>query len=309
MKIAIVGAGMAGLACADRLGQDGHEVMLFDKSRGAGGRMSTRRVATATGEVAFDHGAQYFTARDPLFVEQLQRWQTDGIAAPWPAAGPDAWVGIPGMSAPVRALSDAAAVRWQCRIGAFTRHYAGWTLDTAPHAFDAMVVATPAEQAVPLLTPHDPVMAAMAASCVSAPCWTAMAAFAVPVAITPDIIRAAGPIGWAARNSAKPGRAGAEAWVVQATPAWSREHLEEPADTVADALLAALAEQAGGALPDPILRMGHRWRYARTTAIEAGCAWNSALRLGAVGDWLIGPRVESAWLSGQALAERIGAQR
>lgn len=65
MKIVIVGAGMA---CASALVASGHAVTLFDKGRAPGGRMSSRRAATPAGEAAFDHGAQYFTVRDPGFA-------------------------------------------------------------------------------------------------------------------------------------------------------------------------------------------------------------------------------------------------
>ena len=58
MRVAIVGAGIAGLSCALRLQGGDHHVTLFDKGRGAGGRMSTRRVETPAGTAAFDHGAQ-----------------------------------------------------------------------------------------------------------------------------------------------------------------------------------------------------------------------------------------------------------
>ena len=61
MQFAIIGAGMAGIACADALQAAGHAVAVFDKGRGPGGRMSTRRMETPLGTVAFDHGAQYFT--------------------------------------------------------------------------------------------------------------------------------------------------------------------------------------------------------------------------------------------------------
>ena len=64
-RVLIIGAGMAGLSCAAALGSVGHAVTLIDKARGPGGRMSTRRVDTPLGQAAFDHGAQYFTARDP----------------------------------------------------------------------------------------------------------------------------------------------------------------------------------------------------------------------------------------------------
>ncbi|WP_010163027.1 NAD(P)/FAD-dependent oxidoreductase [Sphingomonas sp. PAMC 26617] len=307
MKIAIVGAGIAGSSCGQALQARGHAVSLFDKGRGAGGRMATRRVDGPDGDVSFDHGAQYFTARDPAFGAQVEQWAAAGIVAAWPAAGEDAWVGTPGMNALVKAITDDRDVTWGAKVDAIRRGDGGWLLDPVSDTrFDAVIVATPAEQAGPLLVAHDPAMAAIAQACPSAPCWTAMVAFEDRVAIAGDIVRDSGIIGWAARNSAKPGRGGREAWVVQATPHWSRDHLEDAADGVVDALLSALATEATQPLPATVLRIGHRWRYAKVAAARDGALWDPALRIGAVGDWLLAPRVESAWLSGRMLADRIG---
>ncbi|OYX00993.1 MAG: deoxyribodipyrimidine photolyase, partial [Caulobacter vibrioides] len=85
MKIAIIGAGMAGLSCAQALSAAGHAVQVLDKGRGPGGRMSTRRIKTPQGQVSFDHGAQFFTVRDPEFAARAAAWQAAGVAAPWPA--------------------------------------------------------------------------------------------------------------------------------------------------------------------------------------------------------------------------------
>ena len=79
-RVAVIGAGLAGLHAARRLHDAGAEVRVFDKARGSGGRMSTRR----TDFGAFDHGAQYFTARDPRFRAQVEKWVASGAAAPWP---------------------------------------------------------------------------------------------------------------------------------------------------------------------------------------------------------------------------------
>ena len=306
LKIGIVGAGIAGLSCAEMLRTAGHDVTIFDKGRGAGGRMATRRVPTPSGDVAFDHGAQYFTTRDPRFVAAVTGWQASGAVARWPGAGDDAWVGTPGMNAVVKALSQPLAVQWNSRVDALRRVDRSWFLDSAADdPFDAVIVATPAEQAAPLLVAHDPAMAAMAQGCPSAPCWTAMVAFAERIAIAEDVVRDAGIIGWAARNSAKPGRGGTEAWVIQATADWSRDHLEDKEPGVVDALLSRLAAEATRALPEPVVRIGHRWRYARAKAAHHGSLWNDATQIGAIGDWLLAPRVESAWLSGRMLADRI----
>ena len=82
LNIAIIGAGIAGITAARTLVQAGHHVHVFEKSRGAGGRMSTRDSNVGT----FDHGAQYFTVRDPRFEAALattpdlcRRWSANAV--------------------------------------------------------------------------------------------------------------------------------------------------------------------------------------------------------------------------------------
>ena len=311
MRIAIVGAGMAGLSCGQRLSRLGHEVRLFDKGRGPGGRMATRRMEDGGTTLHFDHGAQYFTARDPRFVEQVAHWEASGVAARWAAAGDDAWVGTPAMNAPLKAMAGELGVQFGTRIEQLVRDGEGWQIDGegAPDArFDAVLVAVPAEQAGPLLQPHAPAMATLADQTASDPCWTLMAGFEAPLALVQDTLRQRGPIGWAARNNAKPGRANEECWVIQASPEWSRAHLEEDAETVAAALLAELAEANGGPLPRQLGATAHRWRFARSGTAGEEALWDAEQRIGVCGDWLIGPRVEAAYMSGLLLAEAVGGR-
>lgn len=317
MRIGIVGAGIAGLACAQGLARHGHDVVLFDKGRGPGGRMSTRRVQTARGEAHFDHGAQYFSVREDDFAQQVSAWVDDGVVAPWPAAGSGAYVGVPAMNSPVRRLADGRDVRWSARVTEMARHGSGWrlTLDGGEVAdVDLAVIAVPAEQAAALLDAAAPDLAARAAAAISEPCWTVMVAFSEPVPVAGDCWRAdeSDPdsghgVGWAARNNAKPGRTGPESWVVQATPAWSRHHIDTDPDDAASALLAALSREFDVRLPARIGTACHLWRFARSAQGGPGPVLDPDRRLGLCGDWLIGPRVESAWLSGTRLAEMIGA--
>ena len=311
MRIAIVGAGMAGMSCGQRLSRLGHEVRLFDKGRGPGGRMATRRMEDGGTTLHFDHGAQYFTARDPRFVEQVAHWEASGVAARWAAAGDDAWVGTPAMNAPLKAMAGELGVQFGTRIEQLVRDGEGWQIDGegAPDArFDAVLVAVPAEQAGPLLQPHAPAMATLADQTASDPCWTLMAGFEAPLALVQDTLRQRGPIGWAARNNAKPGRANEECWVVQASPEWSRAHLEDNAETVAAALLAELAEANGGPLPRQLGATAHRWRFAKSGTAGEEALWDAEKRIGVCGDWLIGPRVEAAYMSGLLLAEAVGGR-
>ena len=125
------------------------------------------------------------------------------------------------------------------------------------------------------------------------------------LAIASDTIRDIGAIGWAARNSSKPGREPDECWVVQATPEWSRSHLEDDAATIATLLRKEFAAAIGEDLPRVLASSAHRWLYARSGKAGSGHIWNEDVSLGVCGDWLIAPRVEAAWMSGKALAEAI----
>lgn len=308
MKIAIIGAGMAGLACADALAAAGHSVALFDKGRGAGGRMSSRRMDTPLGEVTLDHGAQYFTARDPDFRQLVGQWRQAAVAAPWPVAGSDAWVGVPAMNAVIKALAAPHDVSWGCQITGIQRGEGGWTLHYAggqSGPFVAVVLAIPAEQAAALLSLHDFAMARTALTARSQPCWTGMFVFEGALGPVPPVIRNAGMIAWAARNSAKPGRSAVEAWVVQASADWSRTHFDDAPSAIAKHLLQALAEALGTALPATVATSAHRWAYALSAGTGDGALWNEEIGLGVCGDWLLGPRVECAWLSGRTMAQKL----
>jgi hypothetical protein len=311
--IAIIGAGMAGLSCGLRLTELGQTVRLFDKGRAAGGRMATRRATTASGPAQFDHGAQFFTARDATFAAMTARLIATGAAMAWPAAGSACSVGAPGMSAVCKALAAGLDIGVQRRALAPQPDGEGWAIPFEDGGregpFDAVIIATPAEQAVELLAPA-PLFAAQAAAARTAPCWALMCAF--PHGASDDLPEATrlatGPIAWLAVDSAKPGRpAGLACLVAHASAAWSCAHLEWAPEQAAAALLAALAAHAPG-LPDPVLLQAHRWRYAMVEQPAATpFAWDADARIGACGDWRIGPRVESAFVSGRLMAEAIAS--
>lgn len=308
--VGIIGGGMAGLTCATELARRGINSTVFDKGRGPGGRMATRRTAVGDREVSFDHGAQYFTASDPAFTAVCDEWQAHGVIAPWPAAGESALVGTSGMNAPLRHMAEALDVRWGERVEKISRIGDRWrvVVGDQTHEFAQLMVSVPAEQAAALLAEVAPDIARQAASITSDPCWTVMAVFAEPLDIATDVLRNdSAPIPWAARNGAKPGREGAESWVIQGSPDYSREILEQTPDEICPMMLAQFFDQAGIAAVEPAHCAGHRWRFAMVppAAREEAALWDSARALGVAGDWLGGPKVEGAFLSGHTLAQLI----
>lgn len=313
MRVAVIGAGIAGLACADALRATGRVPTLFEKARGIGGRMSTRRTVAGNAEISFDHGATHFTARSSAFKALVRDWQARDLAAPWPSAGLDAWVGTPTMNAPLKEIARVHDVRFATTVTAITRQQHVWTVHSETQRFgpfDAVILAIPAEQAAPLLSLHDFAMARAAMSVTSRPVWSAMFLFPKRLAALPDFLRGPSPLVHAVRNNARPGRHGAEHWVVQADWGWSETHLARDRQAVASALLAILRQIAGEPVPEPLLADAQRWRFAQPSGSELGHLWNPEIGLGACGDWLSHGFVEYAWQSGRALGEAVAnAQR
>lgn len=322
-RVAIVGAGVAGLRLGGLLQARGLSVELFDKARGPAGRISTRRLEWGR----FDHGAQYFTARDPRFVAQVEDWLARGVAARWTArfavleqgelrkevSPPIRYVGVPGMSAVARDLAQGLSIRTGLRIASLRPCGKQWVVVAddgfETEAFDWVVSAVPAPQAPPLLEASTK-MALQAGSMTFLACHAAMIRYAAPLEVDFDaaFVRDS-PLGWVAREASKPGREPSNGWVLHSTPAWSEAHLELPADQVLDALQAAFARALERSLPEPPERASgtvHRWLFARPeTSLTGPAIWDPALGLGVCGDWVQGDRVEDAFLSAERLAESM----
>lgn len=308
IPIAIIGAGMAGLACARHLAQAGHAPVIFDKGRGIGGRLATRR---ADG-LQFDHGAQYVNAHMPGFADLLAELATQGAAAPWrDGTGRTHTVGTPSMAALAKAMGAGLTIHQNAQVTAITRTNTGWTLrigDTDHHAA-RIILTAPAPQVAPLLGENHPLAKAVSAVRL-APCLTLMAAIRAPA---PFITRNApeDALSWIAQDSSKPGRPTGDAtqWVAQASPDFSTQHLEKDPATIAALMLPLLCDRIG-ASPDAVTHAAaHRWRYARVTA-PLGQPFlatpDATLYLG--GDWCLGPRVEAAFTSGTAIAHDLLAR-
>lgn len=319
LRVAIIGAGLAGLTLARFLTGTGFPVKVFDKGRGPAGRMSTRRQDGGT----FDHGAQYFTARDPGFQRMVGTWVEQGLVAEWrgrfgslehgtvtpETEGPVRYVGVPGMNAVARQLASGVDLRCGVRVEHVRREAGAWALASESGEslgeFEVVVAAVPAPQAVPLLS-GAPGLAARAAEVRMEPCWAVMASFDDPVPLPLDGVFLHGsPLRWAARDSNKPGRPPGERWVLHASAEFTREHLEEAPEAVAPRLVEAFARAAGVELR-PREAVAHRWRYARAEpALTEGALFDEHTGLGACGDWCAGSRVEGAFVSAVALSRRI----
>ncbi len=309
----IIGAGVSGLVLARALAAAGAKVVVVEKSRGYGGRMSTKRV----GEAVFDQGAQYFTVRDPAFATLADGWSAQGLVHNWPGSTHRRLVGTPSMTAVPKALAEGVKILREHKVTRACRHPSGccWELDIEEHGImraERVLFACPAPQALALLKAGEFTLPADVAAPLEAlayhPCLALLVTLAGPSAVPAEgVTLSEGPVRWIADNVKK--------GVAQPTPAavtihasaeFSAANYGLPEAEVAALLLPAVQSWLGEAAV--VSTTLHRWKFSepKTTHAER-CVWLPELKVGFAGDAFGGPKVEGAVLSGLALAEKVAA--
>lgn len=313
MKIAIIGAGLSGLVLAERLTSQ-HQVTLFEKARGPGGRMSTRRA----NRHGFDHGAQYFTAQTQEFQAFIESWKDQGLIAAWPdsielqggakVSDKEKWVAAPGMNAVCKALAKSAHVQTGFEITGLDQDAAGWRLfdKMGSHVgpFDWVISTAPAPQTAALFPEEFSGYDALGKVRMSG-CFALMLGFESPLDLPWQALKSGTPpIGWIALNSGKPRRSNDPSLIIQSSNDWADAHIEDDPDEVSVTLLAAASDLTGLDLSNAVQSSLHRWRYAATPE-PAGVPFlkDAGMKLAACGDWCLGSKVEAAFLSATALAD------
>ncbi|WP_144392971.1 NAD(P)/FAD-dependent oxidoreductase [Pleionea sediminis] len=333
MDIAIIGAGLTGLALAKELKALGHSVIIFEKSRGRGGRLVNKRFNWAS----LDIGAQYFTVREPAFKTKVDDWQQQGLVTPWQftpykmnhgtlTLSPDnteRWVGLPAMNAPAKFLANELNIKFNCSITRIEFQNLKWTLhdqkDKFYPGFDWTIITAPVEQSLPLVTEHAAPPEAIT-QIKHTPCWALAFQTSTPLANSEikgifgdEIIR------WVSRDSSKPGRKekSSSNWIVHFSPEWSKKN--QPHQPFKDLtqveqqhwkqrLIETAQTWLRPCFDSPIAISNsyfHFWRYANLEENDAlPFYWADKEKgLALAGAWAAGGRVEGAWKSAMMLLE------
>lgn len=334
---------MTGLSALQVLADEGHQVSVFEKSRGSGGRMATKKA----GEASWDMGAQFIRSHTTRFESQIELWQQQKWIAEWPVqphhidkegCQPSSdditrYVAVPRMTALTRhMLACAHNFHSSTRVIECQRHKEGWYLTSEEQQtfgpFGALLITTPPEQAKPLLAENQQ----LAEHCDVAmlPCWTLLLAFAHPLntAVQAAFVKDS-PISWIANNSSKPQRDNAaqgqlDGWVIQANHRWSQEHQDAPREKVQEELQEAFFNALELTPQQPSEHWLHRWLYAlpdnpvATTNVfvnTPGVLMDADQKLLVSGDWIAtpelvekgkhSPSIENAWLNGQDAGKQL----
>lgn len=313
MKITVVGAGLAGLIAARELVSRGHSVVVIDKGRGVGGRLATRRI----GDAVFDHGAQFFTVRDPRFQAIVDGWLAAGVVRVWCRGfgseqdGFPRYVGSSGMASIAKHLATGLDVRTSSLVfSVLPATNGGWTitLDTGEASeTDVVILTAPIPQSFGFAftggvefpeelrtIDYDRTLGLLVA-------LDGPSAIPFPGALqNPDEV-----FSFIGDNHAK-GISPVPAVTFHANPRWSATHWDTPHDEAEQLLREAAVDYLGGS--SITASNFKRWRFATPQRNWPDRFWsNDAGDMVVAGDAFAGPRVEGAVLSGLAVAAAVSS--
>lgn len=295
-RIAIIGAGLSGALLAKTLHARA-DVTLFDKSQGAGGRLSTRRAEVNGYTFYFDHGAPFFHVNSVAFANVLSPFLELGAVEAWPFGGDGAYVACPKMTALPKALiGDMCFVTQTQIVQMYKNAQNTWNIIDSTHKehgpFDQIVLAMPAPQAVDLL-PCAFAHYTAVKNIKMRPCWVLMLGFApdegLPKWGVHSVLDAACPIRRIVANHKKPGRnADVLTFVAYSRFDWAEQNIDICSETAKKSLMDVTLPFLGSDdVPQPLYAQTHRWLYgdAKVT-VKRTCVYaDRALGLAACGDW------------------------
>jgi renalase len=319
--LAILGAGLSGITLANAL-RDHFTVTLFEKSRGPGGRMSTRRAEP----FFFDHGTQFFTARSQAFQAFLRPHLASGLVQEWQgkvitlesgkAPTKRLWfephyVACPGMNQLCKTLAEDLHVQLGAEIQPIQQSKDGWQLTDqhgqARGVFDWVISTAPPTQTRRLfdefIPPNAPLHEAKMQGCFSLmlgfnQTWEeSWIAAKVPQ----------GPLGWISANSTKPLRDRTTTCIVaHTTNAWAEAHIDHDRAEIEKQMVDELKKLSNIRCDRADYHSLHRWRYACTQEGDAlGTFIDQSAKLAAIGDWGTASRIEDVWQQAARVASSL----
>ena len=337
-RVAVIGAGVAGLSCARELRLRGFHPVVFEAGDRLGGRCSSRNTRIGW----FDDGAQSisgdtrlaaYVAERPGELAALHPWTVPATPAQDEPKGRDrdkeqdeedtsrtlklaGVVGVPSMLALAHAIARPLEIRLGTPIRQAQRRGARWVLNGAAgeieEDFQALVLAVPAPLALPLAQQSPRLEQALRAVRYSSR-WVLMLGSERPAGLPGYREFQGSPIARVAAMHSKPGRPSAapQRWFIEADERWSLQHEHDDAETVAELLHDIFCAHAGRAVK-PNFLLAYQWRNAfvqkpANLRGQADGLWDDEVRLGICGDSVVASQVDQVHHSGVDLAARMAA--
>lgn len=321
-KIAIIGAGIAGLTAANLL-KDYAEITVFEKARGVSGRMSTRYADP----YFFDHGAQYFTVKSDEFRNFLKPMIDENIVKNWHAnfveikdnkiINSKAWdnkykhyVGSPRMNAVAQYLAKDINIHIKTRVGSVLKLNNQWQLSDEDNKllgnYDWVIFAIPSDQLQQLLPKNICFFDAINSIKMSG-CFSLMLGFDKDISLGFDTAMVHDDIiSWISLNSSKPQRNTPTCLLIHSSNKWADKHIDDDREDILKKIFDKTQKILNIDLSNPRYKTLHAWRYANISKQDTpGYFIDKSQAISACGDWCIKGKVEAAFMSAFKLANQI----
>lgn len=338
MKIGIIGAGMAGLTAGRILARAGHEIIVFEKSKGFGGRMSTRRPKISPRQI-MDHGAPFISGTTKEFQDFINELEENNVIKKWTdtfssyrdgqivseipgSDGKQYYIAPEGMNSIGKFLGRWLDFQMNEKVGALT--YIGgsrikkspWMINSSTiNVFesDAVIIATPAIQAYGLLsTAQDERelrrMITVLDDISYSSTYSFMAGYGERQPFGYKAVKCDHPVlGWICNESSKRETSGKINIVAHTTDSYTKKAFgEKETEEINDDIMAALGEILGSWAGRPEWHESHLWRY-RSPKNSLDMPFleseDEEAPLALAGDYFQGHSMETAYLSGLRLGK------
>lgn len=306
-KVLIIGGGIAGCIAAKLLSENGFSVQMLEKSRGAGGRMSTKRMDGTRA----DHGAQYFSARTEPFQNQVKEWLSQNLVASWKRNNEDNYdryyckLGMSSLpksllNEHIHLVANERAISWEKN----TNGFATLTESGNTYISDYLICTAPAPQAADFVKASNLESLKHLATITYEPCFALLLTTNRQISLPENgaIDKPNGTFNWLMSNDIK-GFAGKPTYTLHTNHEFASEHFEKNIEELKGLLLEHLPKEFDKVeLLEVIV---HKWRYGIAMDRISEKFLRSSDGVYFAGDGFGIGNVEGAYTSGLAVAQDL----
>ena len=316
----VIGSGISGATIANLLNKK-FQVNLYDKGRGPGGRASFKRVK---GQIGFDHGTQYFSPKTIEFKKFVNRLIKIKILKKW--SGNHIFlnskkkenkkhikiIGKKGNNDICKFLLKKIKCFYQSEVKKIYYKNKLWFLlftDGKIRTYKGIILTCPFPQLKKLsekfinntfikkklkMDANITVMIAIKKNKKSPSSFL----FDDPV------------LGWAGNeNTKKRFKSKYDLWTLQSTFKWANKNIDKNKKNLkknSKILIDKFFKLTKIKKTKVIYSINHGWKYSSNSKpLKIRSYWDPQKKIGVCGDWFIGPRLESGWISAHDLFKKI----
>ena len=308
-EIVIIGSGVSGLLCGRRLTEAGHSVLLIDKGRNAGGRLSTRR----TDGAIFHHGASslpdFYKHKDlPKFgLKTLKRAEREKVIH----RRGDLFEPLSSVSHLVSFFSESLNIQEGCE--ATSINLKNKTIDVTYRngthkklTYDILIISIPPNQAKTLINNQLDRFDSYLSKVEMRSSASALFSFDLDPALIKETYFSNENVHVYVENNRFKCAQRLLCLTAHTKEPFARKVVNNDKNRIKEILLKEVLSAVPISLPKPNYEAGHRWLYGFTErSLGKPYLFYRKESVGICGDWCSGSSILAAVSSGVKLAEQI----